>query len=99
MINKLETSVGEQIKDSRKIEEEILNYFSNLYSSEEDLRPTVIGLNWALLKEQLAVWLETKFEKEEVKKAIDQCCLDKAPGPGGFSLAFFQLTGRLLKMI
>lgn len=93
MINKLETSVGEQIKDSRKIEEEILNYSSNLYSSEEELRPTVMGLNWALLKEQLAVWLETKFEKEEVKKPLINAAQTKPQVQVVFLWHFFNLLG------
>lgn len=89
MINKIETLAEEQIEDISKIKEEISNYFSNLYSSGELLRPKVVGLNWAPIKKEQAVWLEREFVEEEVKKAIDHCCPDKAPTPDGFILAFF----------
>ena len=34
-------------------------------------------------------WLERRFEKEEILLALDELAGDKAPGPDGFSLAFF----------
>lgn len=55
MINKIGTLVGEQIKDSSKIEDEILNYFSNWYSNGEELKQKVMRVNWALIKEEHAI--------------------------------------------
>lgn len=97
MINKMEISMEEQIENSSKIEEKILNYFLNLYSSGEELRPKVMGLNWVLIKEEQAVWLERKFEEEKVKKVIDKCCPDKAPGMNGFTLPFFLSYWEIIK--
>ena len=34
-------------------------------------------------------WLERRFEKEEILLALNELAGDKAPGPDGFSLAFF----------
>nr|XP_016480295.1 PREDICTED: uncharacterized protein LOC107801479 [Nicotiana tabacum] len=39
-------------------------------------------------------WLERAFEEEEVHEAMSSCVGDTAPGPDGFSLAFFQLYSR-----
>lgn len=35
-------------------------------------------------------WLEREFEKKEVRKAIFELRGDKAPGPDGLPMAFFQ---------
>lgn len=90
LINEIETLAEEQIEDIGKIKEEISNYFSNLYSSGELLRPKVRGLNWAPIKKEQAVWLERKFVEGEVKKAIDHCCPDKPLLQMGLSWHFFQ---------
>lgn len=34
--------------------------------------------------------MEKPFEEEEIKKAVFSLAADKAPGPDGFILAFFQ---------
>ena len=30
-----------------------------------------------------------RFDEDEIKKAVFECCPDRAPGPDVFSLAFF----------
>jgi hypothetical protein len=40
--------------------------------------------------ESEARWLERAFEEEEVRKVVLAMNGDKAPGPDGFSMVFFQ---------
>nr|XP_016498719.1 PREDICTED: uncharacterized protein LOC107817408 [Nicotiana tabacum] len=42
-------------------------------------------------------WLERAFEEKEVYEAVSSCAGDKALGPDGFSLAFFQLCWDTIK--
>ena len=42
-------------------------------------------------------WLERRFEKEEILLALNELAGDKAPGPNGFSLAFFHHCWRVVK--
>ena len=55
------------------------------------------GIEWQPIPVFLAEWLERPFEEEEVKKAIFECDGNKAPGPDGFSLEFFQSQWETLK--
>ena len=42
-------------------------------------------------------WLERRFEKEEILLALNELAGDKAPGPDGFSLAFFHHCWRVVE--
>jgi hypothetical protein len=42
------------------------------------------------LDEAIATNLENPFSEEEVVTALQQMIGDKAPGPDGFTIAFFQ---------
>lgn len=39
------------------------------------------------------IWLQGSFEDEQVWECIKSCAIDKAPGPVGFNMNFFQLFG------
>lgn len=41
--------------------------------------------------------LEKAFEEEEVHAVVQSCAPDKAPGPDGFTMAFFQKTWDFIK--
>ena len=56
----------------------IFDYFSSIYSEEE----------WRSARKML-LWLERDFEEVEVKAAIFDLSMDKAPGPDGFTMTFF----------
>lgn len=93
MIKKLESLEGNIIEGDAGIEAEIIRYFSVLYSDGGVSRPFIEGLNWVPIKEEQANWLERRFDEDEIKKAVFECCPDKAPGPDGFSLVFFRVVG------
>ena len=42
-------------------------------------------------------WLERRFEKEEILLAVNELAGDKAPGPDGFSKAFFHHCWRVVE--
>ena len=68
-----------------EIVQHILNYFSFLWN-----RPSLDNLEFARLETEEAQWLERRFEEEEVRAAIFALVGDKALGPDGFPMAFFQ---------
>jgi hypothetical protein len=45
----------------------------------------------------MALWLERGFEEQEVWEVVREMNGDKAPGPDGFSMAFFQKCWGVLK--
>ena len=61
-----------------------------MYRESESWRPTIDGLEFANLDEIDRVTLEREFEKEEIIAALREAKGDKAPGPDGFTMAFFQ---------
>jgi hypothetical protein len=50
----------------------------------------VDGIFFDSISESDASWLERSFEEEEVRKVVSTMNGDKALGPNGFSMAFFQ---------
>ena len=64
--------------------------FISLYQEPEDWRPTVDGLDFASLDESDRLSLEREFAREEIIAALREVEGDKAPGPDGFTIAFFQ---------
>ena len=53
-------------------------------------RPSVDGLDFACIREDERLSLEREFSKEEVTQVLAEMEGDKAPGPDGFTMAFFQ---------
>lgn len=60
-------------------------------------RPTANFDNLACISTEEKDWLERVFEEEEVIAAIRACAPDKAPGPDGYTMAFFQKAWDILK--
>ncbi|RVW81060.1 Transposon TX1 uncharacterized 149 kDa protein [Vitis vinifera] len=63
--------------------------YKSLLSEPGDWRPNINGLNFKELGEGLASSLEVVFSEEEIYAALSSCCGDKAPGPDGFTMAFW----------
>ncbi|KAG5618937.1 hypothetical protein H5410_018761 [Solanum commersonii] len=83
--------IGEVIVDDKvAIKEEILRFYQQLYTENEPWRPTVSFENMASISLDERDWLERNFEEEEIHATIKACTPDKAPGPDGFTMAFFQ---------
>lgn len=61
-------------------------------------RPEVDGLNFPVLGEEQAKWLERLFDEEEVKMAMWSLDGDKAPEPDGFSIAFYKVCWEVIRV-
>ncbi|XP_077228643.1 uncharacterized protein LOC143861640 [Tasmannia lanceolata] len=72
------------------ITKEILDFFKSLYFLEDIVRPVLDDVQFKVLDEQSMSVLERPFSDEEVEAGVFSMDRDKAPGPDGFCLAFFQ---------
>jgi hypothetical protein len=73
-----------------KSKEHIVQYYNNLYFENCSWGPRVEGLSFLSIDENESFWLERTFEEKEVWDVIRDLNGHKAPGPNGFTLAFFQ---------
>ena len=53
-------------------------------------RPTLDGLVFNIIEPEDVVRMERAFDEEEVLNVVRKMVKDKAPGPDGFSIGFFQ---------
>lgn len=78
-----------KLDDRESIIRHINDFFVELYSKEDLNCPYLDNLAIADLCDESVVWLERPFE-EEVRAAVFVLGSDKASGPDGFPMAFFQ---------
>ena len=71
--------------------------FQGLLIDPGDWKPSIDGLNFERLEEVDVERLEKPFLEEEVFEALVGCCGEKAPGPNGFSMAFWQFSWDFVK--
>ncbi|XP_049347879.1 uncharacterized protein LOC125812432 [Solanum verrucosum] len=71
------------------IKEEILNFYQNLYTKTERWRPQFIARNGKMISEGGNIMLQSQFTEDEIKDCVMACAGDKAPGPDGYTMAFF----------
>jgi hypothetical protein len=81
---------GAPISDPEAISSHIANFYESLFSEPLSWRPRVDNLDFDVLSMDEAAKLEDSFEEREVREVINSLDRDKAPGPDGFSMAFFQ---------
>ena len=55
------------------------------------------GLEFNRIGDMERVWLERKFEREEILQVVKELEGDKAPGPDGFSMAFYHHCWRVVE--
>ena len=72
-----------------EIQDQVVGFYKSLYQESKSQRPTVDGLEFANLDETDQHSLEREFKKEIIAALWEANC-DKAPGPDGFTMAFFQ---------
>ena len=81
---------GEMSYDKEAILTSITQFYQDLYLEGVSRRPMLDGLEFSIISNEDSDWLGRPFEEEEVLGVIQGFNGDKAPGPDGFSLAFFQ---------
>jgi hypothetical protein len=75
-----------------KISEHIVKFYQKLFEKQCQWRLRVDGLVFDQILDHEADWLEREFEEEEVRKVVQAMEGDKARGPDGFFIAFFQVS-------
>lgn len=80
-------------EEPAEIQSEFLNYFSGLFQSSnlspDSIEEALVSLQPKVTDEMNAM-LTHVFTKEEVRDALFQMNPNKAPGPYGFPVSFFQ---------
>ena len=66
-----------------------VQFYKNLYMESVEWRPFVEGLKFDQIERLERDCVERRFEQEEVLRVVKELKGDKAPGPNGFSLAFY----------
>jgi hypothetical protein len=97
--NTIETLVvdGQLTDDRTVIQDHIVEFYKKLYSEQYQWRPRVDDLSFLSIDEEDRIWMEREFEEDEIWAVIQNFKGDKAPGPDGFTMAFFQKCWEFLK--
>ena len=88
---------GVWYSEENGISEGIVNAFRSLLSNPGDWRPPLSVLQCETLQNLDVDTLEVSFTEEEVHGALMGCSGDKAPGPNGFTMAFWQFASDFVK--
>lgn len=72
------------------IRDHILNFYKELFTETEKWRPKWSDEELIKISEEEKIWLEEPFTSEEVEAVVKMFEGDKAPGPDGFNMYFFQ---------
>ena len=89
---------GESLKGEGEVRSGIVNAFKGLLSDPGIWRASPEGLDFSWLDDSAASKLEEPFTEEEVDATLLNLKGDKAPGPYGFIVAFWQFSWDLVKM-
>ena len=87
----------ELIEDKGRIQNGILEYYQQIYKEAESWRPSVVFENMSTLSIEEKEELELPFTELEISNALMACAPDKAPGPDGYTMAFFQKSWCFIK--
>ena len=88
---------GDLSSDLATIADCISQFYKQLYLENVANRPVLDDVEFASISVEDASWLDRPFKEEEVVEVINGFNGDKAPGPDGFSMAFFQSCWGVLK--
>ena len=88
---------GENLIEPKEIQKEIVTYYEKLYSEPEEWRPYLEMRNCPMIHEEEKKLLLAPFEVQEILESIKACAGDKAPGPDGYSMAFFNQCLDIIK--
>uniref|UniRef100_A0A2N9EXD0 Reverse transcriptase domain-containing protein n=1 Tax=Fagus sylvatica TaxID=28930 RepID=A0A2N9EXD0_FAGSY len=88
---------GTVTSDPKEVEEGIVQYYKHLYCESTPWRPTLNGLPFKTLVSEEANSLILPFGEDEVLEAVRCMSGDKAPGPDGFTMAFYQACWGVVK--
>ena len=84
--------------DQRTLKQDIANAFQSLLSNPGDWKASPNGLVFSKISEVDAQALELPFSDNEMLSALHDMDGDKAPGPDGFIVAFWQSYWDIVKL-
>lgn len=79
------------------IRDHILNFYKELFAETEKWRSKWSDEELIKISEEEKIWLEEPFTSEEVEAVVKMFEGDKAPGPDGFNMYFFQKCWNTVK--
>ena len=85
------------LTEEEKINEAVVGHFHNLLTAPDVWRPGVNGFQFKQLERQDVFGLEKQFSEEEVYSALRSFSGDKALGPDGFTMTFWQFSWDFVK--
>lgn len=88
IIDKLRAN-GDEITKPEEIKRKICEYYEELYLEIEEWRPKLDMRGCPRINIEDCNLLEAPFEEQEILESIKACAGDKAPGPDGYTMAFF----------
>ena len=88
---------GELSTDQGFIEGCITQFFRQLYLENVVHHPILDEVVFSSISEEDATWLDRPFDEDEVFGVVNEFKGDKAPGPDGFTMAFFQSCWSIVK--
>jgi hypothetical protein len=77
-------------EDKEVIKSQVAQFYHHLFQESESWRLEMDGIEFDSISSSDRIMLERPFDREEVLQVIENLQGDKAPGPDGFTLAFFQ---------
>ena len=83
--------------EDQEVREGIVNAFQHLLSEEPGWRADIEGLHLNRLNSYETEVLELLFTEEEIHSILMEMNGDKAPGPDGFTVAFWQTCWEFVK--
>ncbi|RVW45833.1 hypothetical protein CK203_086256 [Vitis vinifera] len=88
---------GNWLSEEQEIQRGVVRAFQSLLSDPGGWRPSVNNLEFDSIGAEEAARLELMFTVEEVFLALSELNGDKAPGPDGFTLAFWHFCWDFVK--
>lgn len=88
---------GSYLNAEEEIKAAPVEFYQSMYTERMSQRPEVMSLVFRRLNVGISEWLERPFEEEEVWRIMKDMNEEKAPGPDGFSMAFFHSCWEIVK--
>jgi hypothetical protein len=81
---------GVVTSDQAEIGKGLVDYYQQIFTDDDVRCPLLDGLSFSIIDEADLIVLDRLFSEKEVAGVVHNMAGDKAPGPDGFSMAFFQ---------
>ena len=84
-------------EEESEVAAHVVQFYKTLYQEPKGWGPFVEGLEFDSLGDMERVWLERKFEREEIFQVVRDLEGNKAPSPDGFTMAFYRHCWRVVE--